>query len=168
MNMQTFKLISLGVGLMLFSATFNSCKKDIVADFQVNTEDVLDASLIKDKAKTNKQFISIVYTTLFQKAVSSDALFRTERVIESFGDKFLINEVIISNYMNAPGVELPSDSLMKADPDQFIADTYKLFFVRIPSELEVSFFREYLTANPNVTSELVYTAFASADEYQFY
>ena len=166
--MRISKFITLCAASLLFLTIANGCKKDIVADFKVNTEDVFDASLIKDKAKTNKQFISITYTTLFQRAVSSDALFRTERVIESFGDKFLINEVILSNYMNAPGVELPSDSLMKADPDQFITDTYKLFYVRIPSELEVSFFREYLEANPHVTSELVYTAFASSDEYQFY
>ncbi|MCB9240964.1 MAG: hypothetical protein H6608_07525 [Flavobacteriales bacterium] len=155
--------------LILSSVLFSvGCKKDVVAKFEVNDEDVFDASLIKDRPKTNKQAISILHTTIFKKAISSNALFRTERVIESFGDKSLINEVIVSNYMNSPDVVLPSDSLMRADLDQFIKDTYKLFFVRIPSELEVSYFREYLQANPNVTPELVYMAFATSDEYQFY
>jgi hypothetical protein len=166
--MRISKNIQLAVLAIAFIAILGSCKKDLVADFQVNKEDVFDASLIKNRAKTNKQFISIVYTTLFQRAISSNGLYQTERVIESFGDKFLINEVIISNYMNASGVELPSDSLMKADPDSFIIDTYKLFYIRIPSELEISFFREYLEANPRVTPELVYVAFASSDENQFY
>ncbi|MCB0735510.1 MAG: hypothetical protein KDC76_13070 [Bacteroidetes bacterium] len=159
----------LGMMLILSSVLFSvGCKKDVVAKFEVNDEDVFDASLIKDRPKTNKQAISILHTTIFKKAISSNALFRTERVIESFGDKSLINEVIVSNYMNSPDVVLPSDSLMRADLDQFIKDTYKLFFVRIPSELEVSYFREYLQANPNVTPELVYMAFATSDEYQFY
>lgn len=153
-------------GLVMIA--LSGCKKDIVAKFEVHNQNVLDASLNKDKPKTNKQAISILYTTLFQSAISSNDLFQTERVIESFGDKALINEVIISNYMNTSQVILPSDSMMKAKPDQFITDTYKRFFVRIPSELEVSFFREYLSANPNVTAEMVYTAFASSDEYQFY
>ena len=159
----------LGMMLILSSVLFSvGCKKDVVAKFEVNDEDVFDASLIKDRPKTNKQAISILHTTIFKKAISSNALFRTERVIESFGDKSLINEVIVSNYMNSPDVVLPSDSLMRADLDQFSKDTYKLFFVRIPSELEVSYFREYLQANPNVTPELVYMAFATSDEYQFY
>lgn len=167
MNMQIFKNRTVLACLVLLMG-LSACKKDIIADFEVIDKDVLDASLEKDKPKTNKQYISILYTTLFQRAISSNQLFQTERVIESFGDKALISEVIISNYMNSSSVDLPSDSLMKADPDQFIKDTYKLFFVRIPSELEVSFFREYFEANPNVTVELVYTAFASCDEYQFY
>ncbi|MBI1307302.1 MAG: hypothetical protein GC181_11930 [Bacteroidetes bacterium] len=165
MNMRIFNS---GIILIAVAAIFSSCRKDVIADFKVNQETVLDPSLEKDRDKTNKQAISILYTSLFQKAISSNNLFQTENVIESFGDKALINEVIVSNYMNSPDVVLPSDSFMRANPDQFIKDTYKLFYVRIPSELEISFFREYIAANPNVTVELVYTAFASSDEYQFY
>lgn len=166
--MPIFRKIAISFIFIWMFISMTSCKKDIIPTFEVKDQPVYDASLNKDKPKTNKQYISILYTTLFQQAISSNELFQTERVIESFGDKALINEVIISNYMNSPKVVLPSDSMMKANPDQFIIDTYKLFFVRIPSELEVSFFREYLAANPNVTAELVYIAFGSSDEYQFY
>jgi len=95
-------------------------------------------------------------------------LIRTERVIESFGDKALINEVIVSNYMNNGEVVLPTNEEMREDIDKFITETYKKFFVRIPTEIEKAFFINYLEANPNVTPEHVYTAFASCDEFQFY
>ncbi|MBO6517661.1 MAG: hypothetical protein JJ975_14035 [Bacteroidia bacterium] len=152
------------VGLVFIS----SCKKDVFVDYEVNPLGLEDKSLIKDRSKTNKQFISILYTTLHQQAISSNRLIRTERVIESFGDKTLINEVIVSNYMNSGEVILPTNEEMRADLDQFIVDAYKLFFVRIPSEIEKAFFINYIEANPNVTPELVYTAFASCDEYYFY
>ncbi len=157
-----------GLTLMLGALLFQSCETDVIATFDVNDVDVLDNNLIKTRNKSDKQFTSILYTTLYKRAISVEQLVRTERVIQAFGDKSLIYEIIVSNYMNSGDVELPSDSLLKANPDQFISDTYRKFFVRLPSELEKSFFRNYLEANPNVTAELVYTAFAASDEYQFY
>ena len=157
-----------GLIALIFACTLWSCEKDVLVDYDVNRVDLEDKSLIKDRTKTNKQFISILYTSLHQKAISSNKLIRTERVIESFGDKTLINEVIVSNYMNEGEVLLPTNEEMRADLDSFITDTYKLFFVRIPTEIEKAFFINYLEANPNVTPELVYTAFASCDEFYFY
>ena len=52
--------------------------------------------------------------------------------------------------------------------EQFIIDTYKRFYLRIPSELEKSFFLNYFKSNPTVTPELVFTSFAASDEYLFY
>ncbi len=164
--MQIFK--NIGTWVLVGFIFLASCKKDLIVDYSVNPVGLEDRSLIKDRSKTNKQFISILYTTLHQKAISSNDLVRTERVIESFGDKVLINEVIVSNYMNSGKVILPSVEDMRADLDQFIVDAYKLFFVRIPSEIEKAFFVNYLEANPDVTPELVYTSFASCDEYYFY
>jgi hypothetical protein len=165
--MPTSKIILL-VFALFSVAVFSACEKDVVTTFGVNDVDVLDGSLNKDKAKTNKQYISILYTTLKKQAIASSELVKTERVIESFGDKNLIHEIIISNYMNAPDVLLPTDSLMRSDLNDFIIDTYKIFYVRIPTEIEVSFFRNYLEANPDVGVELMYMAFASSDEFQFY
>lgn len=147
---------------------FSSCEKEVVATFEVNDIDVLDESLIKTRHKSDKQYTSILYTTLYQQAISVEQLVRTERVIQSIGDKSLAHELIVSNYMNTGAVLLPSDSFMRANPDSFIVETYKKFYVRIPSEMEKSFFRNYIEANQNVTVELVYTAFASSDEYTFY
>lgn len=173
MSMQTFSKIahfrhSAVVLLMFATALFSSCEKEVVATFDVNDVDVLDQNLVKTRVKSDKQFTSILYTTLYKRAISVAKLVQTERVIQSFGDKSLIHEIIVSNYMNTGEVELPSDSFMRANTDSFITETYRKFYVRLPSELEKSFFRNYIEANPNVTAELVYTAFAASDEYQFY
>jgi hypothetical protein len=161
------KLKYFGLAL-LASFLFSSCEKEVIATFDVNAVDALDESLIKNKTKNTKQYTSILYTTLFQEAISVSQLAKTERVVDAFGDKGLIKEVIISNYMNEPEVELPSDSFMRANPDEFIIQTYKTFYLRIPTEIEKSFFRNYIEANPNVTAEHVYISFASSDEYSFY
>ena len=117
--MQIFKYKYL-VGLCMVVISMTSCKKDVIATYDVNDVDIEDKSLIKDRSKSNKQFISILYTTLHQKAISSNQLIRTERVIESFGDKALINEVIVSNYMNSGNVVMPTDEEMRADLDSFV------------------------------------------------
>ena len=158
------KLLLFGFSILLFQA----CEKEVIATFEVNDINALDENLIKNKVKNTKQHTSILYTTLFKEAISLNFLTKTERIVESFGDKALINEVLVSNYMNDPKVNLPSDSFMRANVDQFIIETYKTFYLRIPTEIEKSFFRNYLEANPNVKVEHVFVAFASSDEYTFY
>lgn len=156
------------LGLICFMLLVNSCKKEYETDFEVNELPVERTDLNKNKAKSEQQFISILSTNLLQKPVSIDEIVRTQRVIESVGDKSLVKEIIISNYMNRPEVEIPSDSLMRADIAGFITETYRKFYVRYPTELEKSFFVNFIESNPTVTPELVYVAFASSDEYQFY
>lgn len=156
------------LGLICFMLLANSCKKEYETDFEVNELPVERTDLNKNKAKSEQQFISILSTNLLQKPVSIDEIVRTQRVIESVGDKSLVKEIIISNYMNRPEVEIPSDSLMRADIEGFITETYRKFYVRYPTELEKSWFVNFIESNPTVTPELVYVAFASSVEYQFY
>ena len=70
--------------------------------------------------------------------------------------------------MNKEGVFIPSDSLMRYDLDLFIEETYKRFFVRDITEAEREFFINFFESNPNVSAEMVYTAFSLANEYQYY
>lgn len=164
MNMRIFKFwIS-----FLLMAVLVSCRTEYETDFEVNEQPVYRADILKNKSKSDQQYIAILSTNLLQKPVSIDEIVRTQRVIESVGDKGLVKELIISNFMNRPDVVIPSDSLMRSDIDLFIKNTYRKFFVREPSELEKSFFRNFIEANPAVTAEMVYVAFASSDEYQFY
>jgi hypothetical protein len=164
MNMHIFK--GLALALLILSA----CKKN------ENTYEVVDTSsygdnLNKDKSKSNIEFHSILSTNLFQKPSSINELSRTDRVIQSCGDKTLINEVIISNYMNSSNVRLPSRKMMVDSTDRFIEETYIRFFIRRPTQAERTWFTNFINANksnPNFRPELVYTAFAASDEYMFY
>lgn len=164
MNMRI--LISIGLVVCLLY----SCKKNEFAEYEVNDVDVYNNShrLKKGTRKNDVQYISILSTNLFQKPISSAKIIQTQNVIESVGDKALVNEIIISNYMNEPEVLLPDDSEMRDDVEAFVVETYKRFYVRPPSEVEKTFFVNYIEANPNVTVEMVYTSFSASDEYLFY
>ena len=146
---------------------FSSCQKDDIV-YDINQLQSSSYNANKNKLKSVSQYISIVYANLFQKALSSNELVEITRCIESIGDKQVAHEIVLSNFMNEPDVIIPSDSLMRADLDLFLEETYKRFFVRDITEAEREFFLNYLNANPNVSSEMVYMSFALSNEYQFY
>ena len=52
--------------------------------------------------------------------------------------------------------------------DNFLEETYKRFYVRDITQAERKFFTDFLKLNPNVSAEMVYTAFSLSNEYQFY
>ena len=145
-----------------------SCKKENDNHYQVNEEKLLPPSANKNKQKTNEQYVAILHANLFQKALSVNQIYDISQCIESIGDKELAREIIISNFMNKGGVVLPSDAEMRADIDAFIIEAYQRFLVRQPTEAEKAWFKNYITADPNVTPELVYFSFALSNEYMFY
>tara|TARA_Y100000766_G_C18870571_1_gene588055 strand:- start:660 stop:1169 length:510 start_codon:yes stop_codon:yes gene_type:complete len=169
MNMHNFKKYTmkrLSILLILF-LTLLSCKKDDPI-YDINQIQSQSYNANKNKLKSPAQYISILYANLFQKALSANELVEITRCIESVGDKELVHEVIISNFMNKEGVIIPSDSLMRSDLNLFIEETYKRFYVRDISEAEREYFLNFFLLHPEVSSEMVYTAFALSNEYQFY
>jgi hypothetical protein len=166
MNMHIFKIIPSIVLLLILG----SCKKNS-AQYEVVETNSYGDNLNKDKSKSNIEFHSILSTNLFQKPSSVNELSRIDRVIQSCGDKTLINEVIISNYMNSAKVRLPSRRMMTDSTERFVEETYTRFFIRKPTEAEKTWFINFINSNksnPNFRPELVYTAFAASDEYMFY
>jgi hypothetical protein len=105
---------------------------------------------------------------LFQKALSANELVEITNCIESIGDKQVAHEIILSNFMNKSGVTKPSDSLMRTDVNAFIEQTYKRFYVRDLTEAEREFFLNFFASHPDVSVEMVYSAFSLSNEYQFY
>lgn len=152
-------------GLLLLLLV-SACTKEPI--YELNDVGILPPSAHKDQPKTNEQYVAILHANLFQNGLSANELYGIGQCIESIGDKELAREVIISNFMNKPGVIIPSDSAMRADIDAFTVDTYRRFLVRDPSEAEKTWFRNYIEADPNVTPEIVYFSFAMSDEYLFY
>tara|TARA_B110000444_G_scaffold3251_1_gene3014 strand:+ start:19833 stop:20330 length:498 start_codon:yes stop_codon:yes gene_type:complete len=165
MNMPTFKN-KLFFILILFLCV-SSCKKDDIV-YDINELQSSSYNANKNKLKSIGQYISIVYANLFQSALSSNDLVEITNCIESIGDKQVAHEIVLSNFMNKQDVIIPSDSLMRADLDLFLEETYKRFFVRDITQAEREFFLNFLNNNPNVTCEMVYTSFALSNEYQFY
>lgn len=151
----------------ILSIIISSCKKDDVI-YDVNQVNAHSYNANKNKLKTIPQYISILYANLFQKALSANELVEITNCIQSIGDKEVAHEIVLSNFMNKTGVTLPSDSLMRADINAFIEETYKRFYVRDLTEAEREFFVNFLESNPDVSVEMVYSAFSLSNEYQFY
>jgi hypothetical protein len=164
MNMHIFNRFLVFIFTILI---LSSCQKDDVI-YDINQLQSSSYNANKNKLKSVGQYISIVYANLFQQALSSNVLVEITRCIESIGDKEVAHEIVLSNFMNSQDVILPSDSLMRADLDAFLEETYRRFFVRDITEAEREFFLNFLNSNPNVSSEMVYMSFALSNEYQFY
>jgi len=147
-----------------------SCKKDEKGadDYVVNPITTLPPNAGKIKQKTNQQYVAILHANLFQVALSANQIFEISQCIESIGDKELAREVIISNFMNENDVIIPGEEEMRADLRTFIIEAYNRFLVRNPTESEITYFQNYIGANPNVTPELVYFSFSLSNEYLFY
>ena len=168
--MHIFKFKRMKKVILILGAIFisiSSCKKDDPT-YDINQIQSHSYNANKNKLKSPFQYISILYANLFQQALSANELVEITRCIESVGDKEIVHEVIISNFMNKEGVTIPSDSLMRADLDLFIEETYKRFYVRDITEAEREYFLNFFESHPNVSSEMVYTAFSLSNEYQFY
>jgi len=144
-----------------------SCKKDDII-YDVNQVNATSYNANKNKLKTISQYISILYANLFQKALSANELVEITNCIESIGDKEVAHEIVLSNFMNKSGVTMPSDSLMRTDVNAFIEQTYKRFYVRDLTEAEREFFLNFFASHPDVSVEMVYSAFSLSNEYQFY
>ena len=153
--------------LLIIVFSISSCRKDDPI-YDINQIESHSYNANKNKLKSASQYISILYANLFQKALSPNELVEITRCIESVGDKGLVHEVIISNFMNKEGVTIPSDSLMRDDLNLFIETAYKRFYVRDITEAEREYFLNFFTLHPDVSSEMVYTAFSLSNEYQFY
>jgi hypothetical protein len=161
--------------LLLLFSIFSACKKTIVQDkvydnviYDMGNKVVYGSAAEKNKQKTPTQFISILYADLKQTGISNNELNELGTLNLAMGDKGLLNELLISHYMNNPGVLLPTNNAMRANIDQFIEDTFIRFYQRKPSAYEKYYFKNYITQDASVTPELVYSAFALSDEYWFY
>lgn len=164
MNMQGSIKFLAAVAVMALAA----CERPTEAHYVLEDYGVEAASAGKDRAKSPEQWVSIVYTNLFQTGLPANDQFDIAEVFESIGDQDVAREVILSNFFNEDGVMLPSAAEMHANPDAFIEETYIRFFVRQPTTAERTFMRGFLAENPELTPELVYLAFGLSEEYQYY
>lgn len=145
-----------------------ACKKERQVTFGVTDQVLYEDKAKKTKRKSDAEFISILYTNLYQTPISPNQLYKTQNILYSIGDNNVATELVLSNYFNTTGLRVPANSEMRSNVDSFIVNTYKRFYLRYPSEGEKTFFKNYINNNPNLTVEMVYTAFATSDEYYYY
>ncbi|MFT4759024.1 MAG: hypothetical protein ACI9XO_000165 [Paraglaciecola sp.] len=144
-----------------------SCKEKSYVH-EVNEIDVAQNNADKNKEKTPEIFINIAYANLYQEALSANRLVDATEVVQSIGDKQVAYETLIAKMMVDPEVILPTNAEMRDDLETFVEDTYKRFFVRIPTEAEKTWWINYLESHPNLTAEHVFFSMATSNEYNFY
>ena len=63
---------------------------------------------------------------------------------------------------------IATETSMRADPDEFITETYKRFLVRKPTEQEKWFLRNKIENNASLKPLDIYYALLTSDEYRYY
>jgi hypothetical protein len=167
MNMQASGRSALWMAALLVLILTVSCREEYKV-YEINDLTILPVNSQKTKPKSVSQYISILYTNFFQKAIGPNKMLEAQRAIASIGDKQVAFDILVSKYMNDPAVILPSEDEMRGDPEGFIRATYKRFLVRQPTEAELKWMINYIESRPQLTPELVYFAFATCNEHFHY
>ena len=152
---------------LLLLLTIYSCQEEYDV-YEINDLTILPVNSQKIKPKTVTQYISILYTNLFQKAIGPNKMLEAQKAIASIGDKQVAFDILVSKYMNDKSVVLPSEDEMRMNTEQFVRDTYKRFLVRQPTEAELKWMINYIESRPQLTPELVYFSFATCNEHFHY
>lgn len=145
-----------------------SCKKDPTYVYNVNTVNVSQNSSLKRNVKTTNEFVSIAYSDLYSSTINNDKLTKLSTAYLAFGDKKLIEEIIIKNFLNDPSVKIISKNTMKANVEDFVIKSYKKFYNREPNEFELWNTKNIINADTSITPELMYYSFMTSNEYRYY
>ena len=166
------KYFSFAITAIFLFATLSvvevSCKKETKYTYGVNDVTVTQPGVSNPNAKSTFEFISIAYSDLFGTSISAGELTDLSLCYLAFGDKKFIEDLIIRNFLNKPGVIIPTQAQMTADVPAFVSATYRKFYNRDPNEFEKWQVVNYINSTSNITPELVYYAFMTSDEYRYY
>lgn len=174
-----------GAGITLFISVLlmlSACTKDEITQKVVNKQVYTQAEYLYDlgnislyqegiqkpNIKTLNEFAAIAYTELFGTTIPAQKISELTQAYVAFGDKKMVEDLMIRNFLNLPGVQIPSTLDMNSDLDLFINNTYKKFYTRLPNEFELWQIKEFINSNSSVTPELVYYTFMTSDEYRYY
>jgi hypothetical protein len=79
-----------------------------------------------------------------------------------------MGDIIIRNFLNTPGAQIPSKQFMTNDLNGFITNSYKKFYNRTPSEMELWSLKNIINTDTSITPEQLYYSFLTSNEYRFY
>ncbi len=162
--MKRLKFLMIPFFLLLLMA----CKKEYDYIYDLGSEAVYSSNAEKDKQKSSTQFISILYSNLFQSSISQQESNDLSELRLAIGDKQIADDLVISAYINNAAVQIPTNADMRANIEQFVEDTYLRFYLRKPTPYEARYLKEVIESDPDFSPELIYTAFAESNEYKFY
>jgi hypothetical protein len=161
--MKNFRLL---IALVI---TLTACTEEKEYQYEVNDVKVSQEGTEKTNRKSTSEFISIAYSDLYGTAIPQTKLINLSIAYSSFGDLNVIEERIISNFLNDTGnIQLPPSISVNGDTSQFIVNTYRKFYNRNPNEFEKYKWMEMIRNDVSITPATMYFVFMTSDEYRFY
>jgi hypothetical protein len=154
--------------VFLISFVFTSCKKETEYIYEVNDVQVRQDATGKGFPKSTIEFLSIAYSDIYGNTISQNQLNRLSLLYLAFGDKKLLEDLLIKNMINRPEALLPSNQTMRSDVDLFVVNAYQKLYNRSPNELEVFTLKKNINENAQMTAVMVYYAMMTSDEYRYY
>ncbi|MCB0430549.1 MAG: hypothetical protein H6585_12810 [Flavobacteriales bacterium] len=144
-----------------------ACKKDVTPVYEITDVNLQQPGSLKDHVKSTLEFISIAYSDLFDKTITNAELVNLAVTYSAFGDKKLIEDLIIRNFLNN-GAHIPTKTEMDADVDGFVQGAYRKLFNRDASNYEKWYLKDLITGDPLVTPEMIYYSMMTSNEYRYY
>ncbi|MEZ5174482.1 MAG: hypothetical protein R2850_13500 [Bacteroidia bacterium] len=169
--MQGFKFIfnrNQILALMFLLIVTASCKKETEYIYEVNPVSARKDQINKGIPKSTVEFISIAYSDLFGETIPQNSLGKLTLLYLAFGDKHLIEDMLIKNMLNSPSVSLPSNQNMRNDIPLFVNNAYLKLYNREPNELEAYTLGQSISDDTDLTPELIYYSMMTSDEYRYY
>lgn len=145
-----------------------SCKKEAKTVYQVQEQELYQSSTQKTNTKTTTQFITIAYNDLFNAAIRTDDLNKMNVALQAFGDKNIVQDMIVKSLLNKQGALIPGDNVMRSDVPTFVQQTYLRFYNRKPNEFEAWKLQNLIETNTDITPQMVYYSIMTSDEYKYY
>ena len=146
-----------------------SCKKEKNVIYKLNDVTIEQNSTNKDHLKSTTEFISIAYSDIFGTVISTNKLADLTTIYKAFGDKKLIEQMVIKNFLNEPTIQIPQiDRSSMSTINNFVTDAYKKLYNRNPDEYELWFVADLITKDDDLTAELVYYSLMTSNEYRYY
>jgi len=154
---------------LLSVLTLVSCKKEKKAVYGLNDVNISQNSANKDHLKSTTEFISIAYSDIFGTVITTDKLADLSTIYRAFGDKKLIEEMVIKNFLNESTIQIPQiDRTSEITIQNFVSNSYKKLFNRTPDEYELWFVADMIQKDASLSSELIYFSLMTANEYRYY
>lgn len=154
--------------LLLWIVLLGACKKETDYQYEVDPVNVNDNSGDKTNLKTTVEFISIAYADLFGSNIPQSKLVNLNAAYTAFGDKKVVEDLIIRNFLSDTASVLPANPSVNGDTLLFVTNTYKKFYNRDPNPFEQYFWRELIRRDANLSPRTIYYAIMTSDEYRFF
>ncbi|MFN0188063.1 MAG: hypothetical protein ACKVQV_05120 [Bacteroidia bacterium] len=153
---------------VICSLLFTSCEKEVDYLYEVNPVTVQSPGSIKSNAKSTVEFLTIAWADLFGTQIPQQELSKLNTVYVAFGDKKMIEDRILLNFLSKSGVQIPAQTNVAGDTTLYINNTYKKLFNRDANAFEKYYLKEQIRLNASMTSKVIWYALMTSNEYRYY